>query len=302
MNRSHPPLIWWNGRIVPWSDATVHVTSETAMRGTNVFEGLRAYWQQERRQFAFIALKEHLDRLSRSAAVLCLPADHLIGDLRNGIRRLATTLNNETNLYLRPTIYLDFGDYTAQQADLSVGAFISCRSVESRSDRPIVCATSSWERVPDRALPTLAKIGAAYTAFRLARMEAAAAGADEAILLNAAGKVAETPGAAVFLVRRGQVVTPPISDGVLEGITRRIAIELLGTNLGLPVVERSICRSELYIADELFLCGTLDEIRSIEVIDRRRLQMAPGPVTQALRKLYLDLCEGRTDGDVWWLQ
>jgi branched-chain amino acid aminotransferase len=272
------------------------------MRGTNVFEGLRAYWHEDVRRFTIVAIEEHLHRLSRSAAVLCLPVERLIGDLRIGIRDIIASLGYEGNLYLRPTIYLDEGDYAARQEDLQLGAFISCRPVATRTLQPIRCMTCNWERIADRALPTLAKIGATYTAFRLARMEAAAAGADEAILLNSAGVVAETPGAAVFLVRGNKVITPPLSDGVLEGITRRITIELLVAHLGLPVVERSICRSELYVADELFICGTLDEIRSIECIDHRRLPIAPGPVTQAVRKCYLDLCDGRTTQDgLWWL-
>jgi len=148
------------------------------------------------------------------------------------------------------------------------------------------------------ALPPLAKIGAAYTAFRLARMEAAAQGADEAILLNARGTVSETGGASLFVVRGGQVITPPSSDGVLEGITRRIATELLSTKLGVPVIERPIVRSELYVAEEIFLCGTQDEILSVDRVDGRYLPNPPGPVTTALRNLYLAICEGRDPNEV----
>jgi branched-chain amino acid aminotransferase len=292
-SHSSPEIIWWNGRIVQWAEATVHVTSETAMRGTNVFEGLRAYWQSEKNNFAIVALEEHLERLGRSARVLRFPVDHLLPKLAHGVEDLVRALGYRANLYLRPTIYLEHGQYTAHPKDLKLGAFISGRSTETRSDQPIACVISTWQRIADTSLPPLAKIGAAYTAFRLARMEAAEAGADEAILLNSRGTVAESGGAAVFMVRKSQVFTPPHSDGVLEGVTRRIVIDLLSRQLGITVIERSILRSELYVADEVFICGTLDEIRAVRSVDHRPLPNAPGDVTRAVRKLFLDLCEGR---------
>jgi branched-chain amino acid aminotransferase len=301
MNSHHTEIIWWNGRIVPWHQATVHVTSETAMRGTNVFEGLRAYWQSERCCFSVVALQDHIDRLGRSARILQLPVERLLPDLARGVEDLIRVLDYRRHLYLRPTIYLEHGGYTAKQDELMLGTFISARPADERSDEPLKCVVSTWQRMADLSLPPLAKIGAAYTAFRLARMEAAAAGADEAILLNASGVVAETGGAAVFVVRHGRVVTPPTTDGVLDGVTRRIAIELLSSRLGISVIERSVSRGELYIADEVFLCGTLDEIRSVRSVDHRPLASAPGKVTQAVRDLYLDICEGRhaREGITW---
>lgn len=303
MNSTSPEIIWWNGRIVPWAEATVHVTSETALRGTNVFEGVRAYWHETAGAFTIVALQEHLERLGRSARVLGLPVAPLLPELAHGTENLIRALGHRRNLYLRPTIYLQEGHYTAKQSDLKLGAFISGRPTEVRNEQPITCAVSTWQRFADTALPPLAKIGAAYTAFRLARMEAAAFGCDEAILLNARGTVAETGGAAIFVVRDGRVFTPPSSDGVLEGVTRRITMELLTTQLGISVTERSIARSELYVADEVFVCGTLDEICSVGSVDSRPLPNAPGEVTRAVRSLYLDLCEGRRErGGVSWLR
>jgi branched-chain amino acid aminotransferase len=301
-NPKDPEIIWWNGCILPWAEATVHVTSETAMRGTNVFEGLRAYWQAENGGFSIVAFQDHMDRLGRSARILQLPIERLLPGIARGVEDLIRALDYRVNLYLRPTVYLERGGYTAHPEDLVLGAFISARPTEERSDGPIKCVVSTWQRISDLSLPPVAKIGATYTAFRLARMEAAAAGADEAILLNARGTVAETGGAAVFVVRDGRVVTPPTTDGVLESVTRRIAIELLSTWLGIPVTERSVSRAELYIADEVFLAGTLDEIRAVRSVDYRPLASAPGKVTQAVRVLYLDLCEGRCPREgVSWL-
>jgi branched-chain amino acid aminotransferase len=302
MNTVSPRIIWWNGRIVPWAEAMVHVTSETALRGTNVFEGLRAYWRNQTNDFAIVAFKEHLDRLCRSATIFCFQVNDLLPKLARGVEDLIKALEYRGNLYLRPTIYLERGDYYSKPDQLTLGTFIIGRPIENRNDQPISCIVSTWQRSSDLALPALAKIGAAYTAFRLARMEAAAAGADEAILLNANGTIAETGGAAVFVVHNRKIVTPPLGDGLLDSITRRIAIELLSHDLGMTVSERSISRSELYMADEVFLCGTLDEIRAVSSIDNRQLPTTPGQVTQAVRKMYLDICEGRGEhSQRWWV-
>ncbi|MEU7994212.1 aminotransferase class IV [Micromonospora sp. NPDC049060] len=141
-------------------------------------------------------------------------------------------------------------------------------------------------------MPTAAKVGAGYAALRMARIEAAARGADEPILLNDRGTVAETAGAAVFAVRRGTAHTPPVADGILDSITRRIAIRLLAEDLGVPVVEQSLTRSDLLSADEVFLTGTLDEIRPVAAVDGVRLAGGDGPVAGALQQRYSDMCYG----------
>jgi branched-chain amino acid aminotransferase len=247
-------------------------------------------------------LREHMDRLAHSARILRLPSEDLLPALGRGVEDLIRALKCPSHLYLRPTIYLERGGYSVRPEDLTVGSFISGRPLEERSSQPISCVVSTWQHIPDIALPTVAKIGAAYTAFRLARLEAADAGADEAVLLNARGVVTETGGAAIFIIRNGQVITPPLADGILESITRRIILDILSDHLGLPVAERSIPRSELYTADEMFICGTLDEVRAVEWIDQRRLPKAPGEITCAVRDAYLDICEGRRKQDgVWWL-
>jgi branched-chain amino acid aminotransferase len=302
MNCITPELIWWNGRIVPWSEAMVHVTSETALRGTNIFEGLRAYWHAKTGEHAIVALKEHMDRLAQSARILRLPVEDILPMLERGIEDLIRALKCRVHLYLRPTVYLESGGYSGRPEDLTVGSFIVGRPLGKRDNQPISCIVSTWHRTADIALPTIAKIGAAYTAFRLARMEANDAGVDEAILLNARGVVAETGGAAVFIIRNGRVITPPLADGILDSITRRIILELLSNNLGVAVSERSILRSELYAADEMFICGTLDEVRAVERVDQRQLPNAPGEITRTVRDLFLDICEGkRKQNDVWWL-
>jgi branched-chain amino acid aminotransferase len=296
MYEHHPDRIWWNGRLVPWDQARVHVTSEVASRGANVFEGVRAYWQAEAGQSVLVQPRRHFEGLARSARLLRFPpdqvADHLV-QLREGVDAMVREIGPGRDIYLRPTLYIDSGRYGWRSADTSLGSYVAAYPTDQRSERPLTCIVSSWRRTKDLAISPLAKVGAAYQAFRLPRIEAAMAGADEALLLNDADNVAETGGATVFIVREGVVVTPPLADAVRDGVTRAIVLDLLRDQLEIPVVERSIPRSELYIAEEAFICGTLDEVRAIGSIDEVGFEAAPGPVTRAVRSRYLDLCVGR---------
>lgn len=292
MYEAEPDLIWWNGEVVPWQEAQVHVTSETALRGLNVFEGIRAYWRPQVEQFGVVRPHEHLERLAASARLLHILHDGLIEQLAKGLGEILNAIGLREDVYLRPTIYVDSGRYTARQDAVTVGAFIACHPTGPRSEQPLSCTISTWRRIPELALPTLAKTGAAYTAFRLARLEAFQAGADEAILLNADGHITETPGAVVFLMRDGQLFTPPLSDGILDSITRRTVIRLARMELGLATQERSITRSELYSADEVFVAGTLDEVRLVAQVDRHAPRHRQSPVATALRTAYLELCTG----------
>lgn len=298
MYEQTPTVMWWNGRVVPWKDATVHVTSEVATRGTNVFEGLRAYWQLGAGRHAVVHLDAHLRRLAQSARLVRFPeaaATEHIAQLRTGVTELVRALGPGHDLYLRPTVYIEHGRYGWRSEEVSLGSYIAGYRADPTPSRPMSCVVSSWRRTPDSAISPLIKVGAAYQAFRLPRIEAAVRGADEAILLNSRDTVAETGGAAVFLVRDGTVVTPPLADGVLDSITRRTVIGLLRTEIGVPVVERSVPRTELYTADEAFLCGTLDEVRAIGSVDGHALPSPTGAVTAAVRDAYLSVCRGDRD-------
>ncbi|MEO7194980.1 MAG: aminotransferase class IV [Pseudonocardiaceae bacterium] len=288
-----PKLIWWNGAVVPWQDAQVHVTSETALRGLNVFEGIRGYWRPGQCCHAVVSLTAHLERLGDSARLLHIPHDGLIPMMRQGISELLDALSPCGDVYLRPTLYLETGRYSSARDTVSTGAFIACHATDPTSDHSMTCVVSSYQRIPEAALSTLAKNGAAYTAFRLARLEALRAGADEAILLNARGTVAETAGASVFAVRRGRLVTPPLADGVLDSLTRATVIKLAWAVLSLTVEERSLSRSEIYTADEVFVTGTLDEVRLVASIDGHVPRDRAAPVGSALRSAYRAMCVGQ---------
>ncbi|MBS2533295.1 aminotransferase class IV [Catenulispora sp. NF23] len=290
-----PPLIWWNGEIVPWQSARVHVTSETALRGLNVFEGIRGYWWHGEQQYAVIRLSEHLQRLAASADLLGIPIPNSTESLAKGIGEIIRALNPCRDVYLRPTVYVDSGRYTSADDKMTTGAFIACHLTDPRRERPISCTVSSVRRIPDDALSALAKTGAAYTAFRMARLEALRRGTDEAILMSADGHVTETAGAAVFVLRAGRLTTPPLSDGVLDSLTRRAVIQLAAHDLGLTVHEQSISRSELYTADEIFIAGTLDEIRLVASVDGHTPRDRRSAVGKVLRSAYLQMCTGERE-------
>jgi branched-chain amino acid aminotransferase len=297
-----PELIWWNGRICEWGQATVHVTSETASRGINVFEGLRAYWRPAKGDYGVIALQAHLDRLAASARLLFLPTPWSAADLQRGVEDLIGAVHESCDLYVRIGLYLDQGRYTADASEMRVGSFIAAYPVPRSNLEPVSTVVSSWRRVSDNALPTSAKVGAAYASFRQARIEAHSRGVDEPILLNDRGTVSETAGASVFIVRRGTVLTPPLSEGILDGITRRIACQVVTDRLGLPMVEQPLSRSDLLAADEVFLAGTLDEIKPVASVDGMRMPAAPGPITETVRSWYDGLRDGEAElADPSWI-
>jgi branched-chain amino acid aminotransferase len=283
--------IWWNGVVGPFADAMVHVTSETAQRGVNAFEGLRAYWLVERGCFAIVSITEHLARLRESLRLLSLPAGHLVTPMAEALRDLLATVDDRENLYLRPTIYLEEGSYTSDPDLCRFGSFVSCRAAPSFS-KAVSCHVSSYRRVPPETFPPRAKSGASYSMFRLARLEATAAGHDESILLNDHGNVTETGGASVFLVIDGAVVTPALKDGILDSITRRHVLRILRERLALEAIERSVSAQELLDADEVFLTGTLDEVRIVERVHGGRAILNHA-IGSAVREEYLGICHGR---------
>lgn len=305
MSDGHAPPIWWNGEVVPWENAKIPVT---ALRGLNVFDGVRAYWRPQEEKFAAIHLNGHLARLESAARLMHIAENGLVDQLAKGAGELLAATDLREDVYLRLTLYVDSGrssvypDVTpAQDApgratgeirSAPVGAFVACHPIGERPEQPVTCIVSTWQRTPEMSLPSLVKTGSSYAAFRLARVEAMQRGADQAIVLNTHGMVTETAEAAVFLVRQDRLYLPPLSDGVLDSLTRRTVIDLAERELGLPVVECSITRSELYTADEVFIGGTWEEIRVVSSIDGHRPRHEHAPVGNALRRAYIDMCTG----------
>lgn len=289
--------IWWNGSIVPWNEARVHVTSDTAQRGLNVFEGLRAYWRPSSHEYAIIGLNAHLERLENSARLLSIPAGDVRGRMLWGLRQLMGTIEFPSDLYLRPTLYIEAGAYDIDPANIVTGEFISWRPAAAVGHRALRCGTTSWLHTPPQCLPPQAKIGAAYTAFRLARLDVQARGFDEALLANADGDITETPGGAVFIVQDDQLVTPPLDAGILPSITRRIVIETLAPRLGMQCEQRRLRRADFVGAKAAVIVGTLDEIARISALDDH--VFGPGIAGDEVWQLelaYRNLCQNGGDG------
>jgi branched-chain amino acid aminotransferase len=299
-----PPFIWFNGQVCPWEQAQVHVWSELAVRGASVFEGVRCYRRADG-TFHLLSWMPHLRRLFESARTLRIPVPYEASTWLDGIADLLQALGSREHVYVRPTIYIESGRYGLDPSEVKVGAYIVAVPVP-RGDQALAgirCCVSSWQRVSALAFPPRVKAGAAYQMFRLPMLEARERGCDEAILLNSQGHVAEATGASVFVVRDGVVATPPLGAGILASITRQNLIALLRGVLDVPIVEREIDRDELYVADEVFLAGTLAEVLPVLAVDGMVLGGGSvGALTARVRDAYADICLGHRADSYEWLQ
>jgi branched-chain amino acid aminotransferase len=302
MAEEKPPYMVVDGELVPWEKGTVHLWSEVAVRGSNVFEGIRAYWDSDRQVWNLMAWRAHMRRLFQSARILRMPHGFDEVTFRASTLALLRALNYREPLYIRPTIFVKSGRYGFDPAQTSTGMYVVAFPVPmSRAVRELRCCVSAWVRTGDlQAIPRV-KSGGSYNAFRLPRIEAAERACDDAILLNARGTVAEMTGASVFIVRDGVVITPPFSAGTLESITRAACITLIRAN-GREIVEREVERTELYIADEIFACGTLLEIGSVVAVDGRPVgDGSVGTITREVEAAYRAIALGEAVDDYGWL-
>ena len=282
-------LCWMDGVVRPAESVSMSLASDASLRGISVFEGIKAYRARDQDRYCVVSLRSHTKRLQSSCELMKLRVDSLVDRVDEGI---AALLKPETRpeVYLRPTVYLRSG-YYGNAADAAL--VVLARSAPHHGE-PLRCAIATQRHVPASAYPWGAKVGAMYAFFRLARLEAVERGADEAILLSTDGRVAETPGASIFAVSHGRICTPRLEIGILPSITRLTAIEMLQRRMNLDVIEGDLTPSDLFAADEVFVTGTLDEVRGVLSIDGRHIGSGETPVTDALRTAYLAACR---DGD-----
>jgi branched-chain amino acid aminotransferase len=284
-----PAYAWMDGAIVSWNDARLHVRTQGAFWGANVFEGVRGYWQPATERLRFFCVEEHLRRLRDSAKCLRMPVATTDAQFHAALLALA-----EAN---------GFTEHVHVVIGLAYGMGVRCESLGHidtvhthitaiempRSPhllRGIAAGTSSWRRISDESMPPRIKTGANYHNSRLAHQEAIKAGYQTALILNGKGTVAESPGACVAAVMGDTVLSPPSTAGALPGITLRM-VEKLARAQGLQFTQREIDRSELYLADEVMLCGTLAEILPVTSIDRIQIgDGTPGPVVRRLQQQY----------------
>jgi branched-chain amino acid aminotransferase len=276
-----PDWVFFEGEVRPWEEAVLHVSTEAVVRGLNVFEGLKGYWQEDGR-FGFVHLPRHYSRLVRSAALLYIPLTFSYDQFEAACVDLTRALYRpDKDLYVRATLFVVEGHYGANtRADLVLTGY----QQEQEPPPPIAMGVSTWRRAPDVAMPPRIKTGANYQVARLARIEGRGRGFEDMILLNEYGRVAESTAACVLIVRDGRVYTPPPAEGAMESITADVLTEI-GTSLGVELIRRPIERTELYIADELGLTGTLTEITLVRSLDERPFP-AETPVLSKLAGRY----------------
>lgn len=288
---------WMNGQFMPWEDTKVHVVSSCVIEGSSVFEGVRAYWSESRGELYLFKADEHLRRLYQSARIMRMSPGYTASQLKSVCVQLLRRNNYREDVHLRPAIYFGVGQHIFAHApdkiDTGVYVVAAPRKSQLGSGSGLHVCVSSWRRISDADSPPRIKIAANYHNGRLAATQAAVDGYDGAILLDDRGKIAEGPAACVFLVRDGVAITPPVTSGILESITRSTVIELLEGELSVPVVEREVDRTELYVADEIFLCGTAMEV--IPVLSADRYVVSDGKVgdlTDRIQHFYERIVRG----------
>ena len=297
-------LAYYEGEIVPIEQATVSVMCNTLHYGTGCFGGIRAYWNDNQAQLYVFRVLDHYERFLNSTKLLHCQLDYTKEQLAQVTVDLLSREGWQENVYIRPIAYKDDDYYRVWLHDATDKVAITTRPVGSyiKGDDGINVCVSAWRRVDDTAMPARGKVNGTYVNSALAKSDAMLSGFDEAIVLNQDGHVSEATAANFMMIRKGEVITPPITSNILEGITRRTVIQLLQDELGLNVVEREIDRSELYLADEAFFCGTGAQITPIGSVDHRPVgEGGVGPISYTLRNLYFRVVKGEVEKYQDWL-
>ena len=301
---SGTPYAFFQGEMMPLADAKIGLMTHAFNYGTAVFEGIRANWNVEHETLYLFRAREHLERLRKSARVLMMELRYSDDDLLDLTRQLVMNSGFREDLYVRPMVYKSQEVLGVRLHDVEDDLLIYCAPFGPYLDLDagIRCCTSSWRRADDTSIPVRAKVNGVYINSALAKTEAHNHGYEEAIMLNADGHVAEGSGENIFMLQDGALVTPPSSDNILVGITRATVIELAQAELGLPTIERTIDRSELYVADEVFMTGTAAHVTPILEIDNRPIgDGGIGAVSGELQKLFFDAILGRLPQYERWL-
>ncbi|MFV2062753.1 MAG: branched-chain amino acid transaminase [Chloroflexota bacterium] len=297
-------MCWFDGQWTPLAEAKVSIMTHSFLYGTAVFEGIRAYWNAEKEQLFLLKLREHFERIVDSSKILMMDPGYSVDEMVELTTELVRRNGYREDAYVRATVYksdeaigvklhgiacklnlisIPFGDYIA-------------------TDRAISCGTVSWRRTGDLSIPSRGKIVGSYVNPAFSKTEATLNGHEEAIVLTEAGKVSEGSAENLFMVRKGRLVTPGFDADILEGITRAGIMRLAKDELGLDCDVRPIDRSELYIADEVFLCGTGAQVSPVASIDHRDIGNGGiGPVTASIMSAYFDAVRGKSPAYQDWL-
>ena len=291
-----PNYAYFKGEIVPYSDAKVGVMNHTFNYGTGVFGGIRGYWNEQEEELFIFRPHDHFERFLNSMKMMIMDNDYTKEKLTEIVIELIQNEGYRQDVYVRPLAY---------KADEMIGVRLHDLQTEVTMfsipfDRYVTNDTgahvtfSSWRRLDDNMIPARGKIVGAYVNTAFIKSDAVRAGFDEAIVLDQAGHLSEGSAENLFMMREGKLITPPVTDNILEGITRRSIMYLAAEELGLEVVERSIDRTEVFIADEMFMTGTAAQVTAITKVDHRVIGTGVmGPVAGKLRQLYDDVVRGK---------
>ena len=296
-------ICYFEGQFVPMREAKVSIMTHAFMYGTATFEGIRAYWNEDQQRLYGLKMREHVERIRQSCRILLMDdipsVDELIGLIVETVRRNGF----RSDAYIRPSFYKSTRAIGVRLHELAHELYIVAVPFGNYIDTEngVRVMTSSWRRNPDDALPARGKIVGGYVNMAFQKSEAELNGFDEAVVLTIDGHVNEASAANLFMVRDGVAFTPPVSDDLLEGVTRKALFEIL-KNEGIPYETRSIDRSELYIADEVLLCGTGVQVSPVIEVDHRKVGSgAIGPISSLIRDRYFEAVRGRLPEYSHWL-
>lgn len=295
--------VFLNGKMVLSSQANVSMDSVAFKYAAMVFEGIRGYWNESERQLFVFRLTDHARRLEDSVRVMGMETELKSADFSRAVL-LAVAANAVTqNVHIRQMVYVEGRGEMFTRGPVGHAVVVTPKAAWfSGRDEGVHACISNWQRISDNSMPPRVKCAANYQNGRLALLQARSDGYDCAILLNACGKVSEEPRGCIFMVRRGEIVTPRITDNILESVTRETVIRLLAELYQREVVEREVDRTELYLAEEIFFCGTGFEVVPVLSIDRHPVgEGTPGPVTRAIRESYLKVARGEDSRFEDWL-
>jgi branched-chain amino acid aminotransferase len=298
------PTAFVRGELVPLEQATINVMTHGFNYGTAVFEGIRGNWNAEHEQLYLFKVRGHFERLRNSAKIMRMELRYSDDELVEITNDLVRRNGYHEDVYVRPIVYKSSEVVGVRMHDLEDDflLFVTPFGAYLDPDAGVRCMTSSWRRIDDTMIPARAKVNGLYVNNAMAKTEAQLNGFDEAIMLNVDGHVSEGSGENIVMIRHGKLITPPESDNILEGLTLDTALQVAQEELGLAVERRSIDRSELYIADEIFMTGTAAHLTPVTEVDRVPIgDGTPGPIATKLQQIYFDMITGRLPQYAEWL-
>ena len=296
------PQIWFNGELIPWEDAQIHILTHSLHYGMGVFEGIRAYETDDGP--GVFRLTDHMRRFQASAQILMMELPYSVDEMVQAVKDTVRSTGLDS-CYIRPIAYYGYGEMGLNTLPCSVDVAVACWPWgaylgDDALTTGVRMKISSWARHDHNIMPPAAKTTGNYVNSSLAKVEALKAGYDEAILLNRAGMVSECTGENVFVARHGTLISPPLSAGALEGITQS-TVMAIARDLGFEVTLGDLSRSDLYVAEEMFVCGTAAEVSSVSSVDDRVIP-CPGPMTIAIGEEYHRVVRGQVDQYKDWVE